>query len=123
MADRTQPQHRAVDELLRIRAIEVLGPLGDPLARAALESGIVCVEHDVRAWEGSHGTVHAHRVVVVLHEDLHARFVASDPSSHAARDALTAALSAAMAERAGNAAFDVALEAGAVDRPSSPYRG
>jgi hypothetical protein len=113
---------RTVDELLRIRALEMLGPLGDPLARSALESGVVAVEHDVRAWEGSHGTVHAHRVVMVLAEDLHARFVGKEPSSHAARDALSAALSAAMAERAGNAVDDVALEAGAVDRPSSPYR-
>ncbi len=114
---------RVVDELLRIRALEMLGPLGDPLARDALESGIVSVEHDVRAWEGSHGRVHAHRVVVVVGEDLQPRLVAKEPSSHAARDALSAALSAAMAERAGNAVDDVAVEIGAVDRPSSPYRG
>jgi len=113
---------RTVDELLRIRALEMLGPLGDPLARAALEAGVASVEHDVRSWEGSHGTVHAHRVVVVVGEDLHARLVTKEASSHAARDALSAALSAAMAERAGNAVDDVALEIGAVDRPSSPYR-
>jgi hypothetical protein len=110
---------RAADEPLRIRALEALGPLGDALARSALESGSVLVEHDVLAWEGSHGTVHAHRVVVVLPDDLHARLIVS----HAAKDALSAALAAAMAERAGHAVADVVVEAGVVEHSmSGPYR-
>jgi hypothetical protein len=114
---------RIHDEALRIRALEALGPLGDILGRAALEEGSVLVEHDVLAWEGSHGTVHAHRVIVVVPANVHARFAAIDVSSHAAKDALAAALSAAMAERAGHAVADVVVEAG-VGAPtvSGPYR-
>jgi len=107
------------DEPLRIHALEALGPLGDELARAALESGSILVEHDVRAWEGSHGTVRAHRVVVVLPDDVHARLIAG----YAAKDALAAALAAAMAERTGQAVADVVLEAGVVQHAmSGPYR-
>ena len=112
-------RERVPDELLRIHALEALGPLGDALARAALESGSILVEHDVRAWEGSHGTVHAHRVVVVLPDNVHARLIVG----HAAKDALAAALSAAMADRTGHAVADVVLEAGVVERAmSGPYR-
>ena len=114
---------RVPDEPLRVHALEALGPLGDVLARAALDAGSVLVEHDVLAWEGSHGTVHAHRVVVVLPADVNARFAASDVSSHAAKDALAAALAAAMAERAGHAVADVVIEAGVVEHGiSAPYR-
>lgn len=110
---------RVVDEPLRVRALDVLGPLGDAVAREALESGSVVVEHDVLAWEGSHGTTHAHRVVVVLPSELHARL----GSSHAAKDGLAAALAAAMAERAGQSVADVRLEAGALEAPAmGPYR-
>ena len=110
---------RVVDEPLRLRALEVLGPLGEPLAREALEAGSVTVEHDVLAWEGSHGTTHAHRVVVVVPAELHARLGVS----HAAKDGLAAALAAAMAERAGHALADVRLEAGGLDAPGrGPYR-
>jgi hypothetical protein len=104
---------------LRRRALDVLGPLGDELARSALESGSVYVEHDVLGWQGSHGEVHAHRVVVTLGAELHARVVAS----HAARDGLAAALAAAMAERPGHSVADVALEIGVARAPmSGPYR-
>ncbi len=110
---------RVVDEPLRLRALEVLGPLGETLAREALEAGSVTVEHDVLAWEGSHGTTHAHRVVVVLPTELHARLEVS----HAAKDGLAAALAAAVAERAGQAVADVRLEAGDFEAPEmSPYR-
>lgn len=114
---------RVPDEALRIHALEALGPLGDVLARVALEEGSILVEHDVLAWEGSHGTVHAHRVIVVLPADVHARFAASDVSSHAAKDALAAALAAAMAEHAGHAVADVVIESGVVEHTmSGPYR-
>jgi hypothetical protein len=110
---------RVADEALRLRALEVLGPLGDALAREALESGSALVEHDVLAWEGSHGTTHAHRVVVVVSAELHARLA----PSHAAKDGLAAALAAAMAERAGHAVADVHFEAGDFDPAGlGPYR-
>ncbi len=111
---------RVVDEHLRIRALDALGPLGDAVAHEALEDGSIEVEHDVRAWEGSNGTVHGHRVVLMLPADLHARAVAS----HATLDGLSAALAAAMAERSGHAVADVRLEVGVPAAPaSSPYRG
>jgi hypothetical protein len=110
---------RFADEPLRLRALEVLGPLGDALAREALETGSVVVEHDVLAWEGSHGTTHAHRIAVVVEGELEARLIAS----HAAKDGLGAALAAAMSERAGHAVADVRVEAGALEAPAlGPYR-
>jgi hypothetical protein len=116
-------RERVPDEPLRIRALDALGPLGDALARAALESAALFVENDVLAWEGSLGTVHAHRIVLVLPEDVHARLVANDGARHAAKDALAAALAAAMAERAGQAVADVVLEAGDVEHSmAGPYR-
>ena len=119
MAEESSTHARAPDELLRIHALEALGPLGDQLARSALETGSILVEHDVLAWEGSHGTVHAHRVVVVLPDEVHAQLIVS----HAAKDALSAALAAAMAERAGHAVADVTIEAGTVEHVmSGPYR-
>jgi hypothetical protein len=110
---------RSGDEPLRLRALEVLGPLGDELAREALEKGSVFVEHDVLAWEGSHGTTHGHRVVLEVSEELRARV----PASHAANDSLAAAVAAAMAERGGHSVADVRVESGAPRAaPSSPYR-
>lgn len=117
MPSRTQA--RVVDELLRVHALDALGPLGDPLARTALESGSVLVEHEVLAWEGSHGPMHGHRVIVVLPDALHAQLV----TAHATKDALSAALASAMAERPGQAVADVAIESGVVERVAlGPYR-
>lgn len=108
------------DEHLRVRALEALGPLGEPLAREALERGEVAVEHDVLDWEGTQGTMHGHRIIVRLDADAHARVV----RSHAAMDGLSAALAAAMAERGGHAVADVRIEVGVPSAPpSSPYRG
>ena len=110
---------RALDEHLRARALMQLGALGDALAREMLERGAVVVESDVLAWEGTQGPMHGHRIVVVLDDELHARAGAS----HTARDGVTAALAAAMAERGGQAVADVRMEAGAAaPRSSSPYR-
>ena len=107
------------DEPLRVRALDVLGPLGDASAREALESGSVVVEHDVLAWEGSHGTTHAHRVVVVVGPGLAERLA----PKHAAKDGLAAALAAAMAERPGHSVADVRIEAGAIEPTGlGPYR-
>lgn len=110
---------RSEDDGLRGQALEALGPLGDPLAREVLERGSAAVEGEAVIWEGTQGTMQGHRIVVILDADLLARANAS----HAARDALTAALSAAMAERAGHAVSDVRLELGVgTPRASSPYR-
>jgi hypothetical protein len=110
---------RVPDEPLRVRALDALGALGEALAREALETGSVEVEHDVLAWEGSHGTVHAHRVIVSTSEALRDRIVAH----HAAMDGLCAALSTAMAERAGHSVADVRIEIGGPTRPNvGPYR-
>jgi len=110
---------RSEDESLRRRALEALGPLGDPLAREALERGTVAVESEAVTWEGTQGTMHGHRVVVSLDAELLARATAS----YATRDAVTAALSAAMAERSGHAVSNVGFEvAGSAPRASSPYR-
>ncbi len=112
---------RVTDETLRIRALEALGPLGDAVARDVLAHGSVAVEHDAMEWEGSSGRVRAHRVIVVAPPELHARF----EGSHAARDALTAALAAAMTARRGEVVGDVVVEPGTLEPPMSvgPYRG
>jgi hypothetical protein len=114
------PRSRIADEPLRIRALEMLGPLGDALARESLETGSVSVEHGVLAWEGSHGQVTAHRVVVIVVEELY-RNVRERP---AALDGLSHALSAAMSERPGHAVADLRVEAGDPERipGSGPYR-
>jgi hypothetical protein len=108
------------DDALRVRALDALGPLGENLAREALEAGAVLVEHDVLAWEGSHGTMHGHRVVVAVPSELRARVEAM----HAAMDSLAAALAAAMSERGGHSVADVRLASAPRVAPSSgsPYR-
>lgn len=112
---------RAPDERLRLRALDALGGLGDETARAVLACGGVAIEHDAMEWDGSVGHVRAHRVVVIVETELHARFTAS----HAARDALTAALATAMADRPGEVVGDVVVEAGDPEYVPSvgPYRG
>lgn len=111
------------DEPLRRRALDVLGPYGDPLAREALEAGGVEVEHAVATWESSHGTVQAHRVVLVLPAEVHAR-VSASPAAH---DALSAALASALVawDPAGRTTlYDLRLRVGAPDRSggAGPYR-
>lgn len=112
---------RVPDDRLRIRALEALGGLGDETARAVLSCGSVAVEHDAMEWDGSAGHVRAHRVIVTVEAELHARFTAS----YAARDALTASLAKAMADRPGETVGDVVVEAGEPDIVPSigPYRG
>ena len=55
---------RVVDEPLRVRALDALGPLGDELAHEVLETANVEVEHNVLAWEGSHGSIQARERIV-----------------------------------------------------------
>ncbi|MBS2015180.1 MAG: hypothetical protein JST00_19975 [Deltaproteobacteria bacterium] len=108
------------DDRLRVRALEALGAFGDEIARAVLASGAVALEHDAMEWDGSSGHVRAHRVVVTVEAELHARFHAS----HAANDALVAALSAAMAERPSEVVGHVDVVAGdpGVAPSMGPYR-
>lgn len=72
--------------MLRVLALEKLGPFAEDLARDSLESAVAEVEPDVLAWTGSSGLVHGHRVVVQLEPNLCARVEAA-PS---VVDALTA---------------------------------
>ena len=114
------PRSESEDENLRARALDALGPLGDALAREALERGVVSVEHDVKVWQGTQGTMHGHRVLVTVDAELRARLTAA----HAAIDGLSAALASAMAERSGQAVADVRIVVGErSDRLDRPYRG
>lgn len=110
-----------VDDGLRQRALVLLGTFGDAVARELLSVGTVAVEHDVLAWEGSHGLVHAHRVVVRAP----AGIVARAHERPATLDALSAALSTAIAERGREALAELRLEASTDARGGAkrPYRG
>jgi hypothetical protein len=107
------------DEGLRRLALERLGALAPALAREAVEHGIVEVEPDVLAWEGSRGTVRAHRVVLRVPPELCAR-VNDAPS---VVDALTAALAAAVSAVAGNALAELRVLPGEVRPRTTAYRG
>jgi hypothetical protein len=113
---------RAADDRLRRRALDLLGAYGDALARDALETGVVELEHDVAVWQGTGGPVRGHRAVLSVAPELLARL----DESHAARDALAQALAAALAERAGEALSDLvyAVRGAPAAGPSGgPYRG
>ena len=112
---------RAADDLLRRRALELTGDYGDQIAREALELGALEVEREVSVWEGSHGTVHGHRVFVVVPPEM----LGAVAGSLTAQDALSWAIAAALGERPGEALFDVRYEAagGPIARPDGgPYR-
>jgi hypothetical protein len=105
---------------LRARALDALGALGHPLAREALETGALAIDHDVLAWEGSHGPVRAHRVAVRVRSELAAQIAAS-PS---ALDELSRAVAAAVSESPGQALADLRIEEGEGRRAGGgPYRG
>ena len=108
-----------VDDGLRLIALEVLGPVGQPLAREALEVGSLEVHPHVMTWQGSLGAVSGHLVVLWLEPELCAR-VQAVPS---ACDALTAAVAAAVARVSGNALADLKILPSASKSPTSPYRG
>lgn len=107
------------DAALRRLALDALGPLGDPRAREALEQGAAEVEPGVATWEGSHGTVMAHRVTLVLPEELHAR-VAESP---AVLDALAAAFAGAISTPL-TTLYDFRVRVGrsSTMRGTGPYR-
>ncbi len=112
---------RGEDEGLRLLALGRLGALSSPLAREALESGVVEVEPDVLAWSGSMGMIHGHLVVLWLDPEL-AHRVNEAPS---AVDALTAAVASAVAKVSGNALAELKILGRANGGPAraSPYRG
>jgi hypothetical protein len=110
---------RCVDDPLRLAALERIGPLAPPVARDALERGVLEVEPDVLAWEGSLGAIHGHRVLLGVDAELF-RQISAAP---AVVDALTAALAAAIAERGGSSLAELKIQRREGPVPATPYRG
>jgi hypothetical protein len=108
------------DPALQRRALELLGPLGHPVAREVLETGKLEIEHDVSRWEGSAGLVHAHRVVACVDPELYERAAALPGVT----DALTEAVAAAVSADPLQALAELRLEprVGGAHR-ETPYRG
>jgi hypothetical protein len=103
----------------RQRALEVLGPLGDGLAREVIEIADIAVVPGVTSWEGSHGRVRADRVVLTVPQELYDA-VGRRP---AARHALEAAFAATVAEEPLASLYELVLEVGMPERgKGGPYR-
>lgn len=108
------------DEGLRLLGLARLPELAPPAAREALELGVIEVESDVLAWNGSYGMVHGHLVVLWLDPET-CRRVTEAPS---VVDALTAALAAAVAQVSGHALAELkVLSREMAPRRSTAYRG
>jgi hypothetical protein len=88
---------------LRDAALEALGVHGDERARELLRHGLLAIEHDAGGWQASTGPVRAHRVTL----GLDARALALLEHTPGVRDALGAALAAAIARRPGEALLDL----------------
>lgn len=110
---------RREDEGLRLLALEHLGALSPELARLALESGVMEVEPDVLAWNGSLGVVHGHLVILWLDSDLLER-IQQAPS---VADALTAAVASAVSHVAGNSLAELKILGRDSPPRSTAYRG
>lgn len=105
--------------MLRPRALEVLGPLGDGLAREVIEAADIAVVPGVASWEGSHGRVRADRIILTIPTELHEAALRRP----AARQALEAAFAAAVAEQPHTSLYELVLEAGLPERgKGGPYR-
>lgn len=105
--------------MLRPRALEVLGQLGDVLAREVIEVADIQVIPGIASWEGSHGRVRADRIVLTIPPELH-EAVGRRP---AARHALEAAFAAAVAEEPHTSLYELVLEPGTPARgKGGPYR-
>jgi hypothetical protein len=105
--------------LLRPRALEALGPLGDVLAREVIEAADIAVVPGVASWEGSHGRVRADRVVLTVPPELF-EAVGRKPST---KHALEAAFAAAVAEEPHTSLYELVVERGASQRgKAGPYR-
>jgi len=111
--------NRSVDDPLRLTALERLGPLAPPVARDALERGVIEVEPDILAWEGSLGAIHGHRVWLAVDSELF-RLISAAP---VVVDSLTAALAAAIAERGGSSLAELRIQRRDGAILGTPYRG
>jgi hypothetical protein len=111
--------NRSIDDPLRLTALERLGPLAPPVARDALERGLVEIEADILAWEGSLGAIHGHRVWLSVDPELF-RLISAAP---VVVDSLTAALAAAMAERGGSSLAELKIHRREGAVLGTPYRG
>lgn len=88
---------------LRDGALEALGAHGDPRSRDVLARALIAIDHNAERWVASEGVVHAHRVTL----GVDARTLARLDHPPAVRDAVEAALAAAIARRPGEALLDV----------------
>jgi hypothetical protein len=105
--------------MLRARALEVLGPVGDAVAREVIEAAEIDVVAGVASWEGSHGRVRADRVILTIPPELY-EAVGRKPY---ARHALQAAFAAAVAEEPHTSLYELVLEPGLPERgKAGPYR-
>src|ERR1700744_2499214 len=108
------------DDGLRLIARERLSMHAPPLARDALESGILEVEPNIVGWTGSLGTIHGHLVVLWLDPDTCTRV----KEAPATGDALVEAVAGAVAHVFGNALAELKiLPRTTMTRASTPYRG
>jgi hypothetical protein len=106
-----------MDEQLKHRALEVLGPLGDELAREALALSDVEVTPGVHSWEGSHGRVRADRVLLVMPQETYDRL------KPAIRHALEVAFAVAVAQEPLTSLYELVIEAGVPQGSGGgPYR-
>jgi hypothetical protein len=92
-------------EALRARALLALSPHADERAHDALARGEVVVVRGVATWAGARGSVEGHKVGLGLSAYDLARLV----DAHAARDAIVAAVAAAVASEEGNALAELVL--------------
>ena len=108
-----------MDEQLKLRALAVLGPLGDELAREALALSDVEVTPGVHSWDGSHGRVRADRVQLVMPHD-HFECVKARP---AVRHALEVAFAVAVAQEPLTSLYELLIEEGIPQGAGGgPYR-
>jgi hypothetical protein len=85
----------------------------------ALESGVIEVEPDILAWNGSLGMVHGHLVILWLDLDLLTR-VKEVPS---VVDSLTAAVASAVGNVAGSSLAELKILGRDLPPRSTAYRG
>jgi hypothetical protein len=107
-------------EALRRAALAALGPFGDERARDLLARGALEVTGAVAQWQASDGPVEGLRVTLAVD----AEAVEQIRAAPALRDAICAALAAAVASRRGESLFEFALRPRSPgDLEETPYRG
>ena len=98
----------------------MLGHHGDARARDVLASAQISIDYDAREWEGTAGRIHGHRVTV----GVDSAALATMDSVPAVRDAVCAAVAAAIAMHPGDAMADLhAFWAVQHRDPGAAYRG